>query len=138
MRSIRTQIDDKGDEVSRATILDCSASRDMARQEFKDDADINVILSRFGLSTTNRTPTYGEIDYTLDLQTALGAIAQSQSAYRRLSPELKAKYPTWQKLVNAMASGHLAKDLDELGKKYSDDNKPAPPPEPDKTPNKQP
>lgn len=117
----RTQIDDKGDTISRMTGLDCTGSTDMARQEYGPDADINTLMNKFGINAPNRPVTYGEVDTNLDLQTALAAIDQSRAAYKRLAPEIKKEFNTWQKFVNAMNDGTLLTKLDQLGKAHADE-----------------
>lgn len=111
-RAIRTQIDQLGDDYSRAGALDCTSSKDMARQEFKDDADINIMLSRFGVNQQQRTTTpFGEADYTIDLQQAMHSINQTQRAYQRMDPEIKRIYPTYEQFIKGVATGDLKKDL---------------------------
>lgn len=106
MRAIRFQDDDQGDHYSVLTGLDCSTgSPDQARQEFKDETDINVMMARVGAVAPVRPPIYGEVDYDLDLQQALSAIADAQFAWSKTSAESRAKYPTWQSLLNAVNSG---------------------------------
>lgn len=110
----RTQTDRRGLEFSRAGGLDCSTSKDMARQEFKDDADINVLLSRFGVNHQQRTLQYGEMDFNIDLQQATHAVRDAKDAHSRMSPEIQALYPTWQQFVSGIASGRVADDIYRL------------------------
>lgn len=131
----RTQIDEKGDTASRQTGLDCSDSKDMARQEFGAEADINTILGKFGVNTQNRPPQYGELDTNLDLQQALAAIAESRAAYKRLAPEIRKEYNTWQKFVNGMNDGTLVALLDKMGKQHAADEAAAKAPKPEEKPN---
>lgn len=92
---------------SQATALDMSESKDLARQEFRDEADINIILKKFGVTSHGITPRFQEVDYDADLQSALGAIAEARRVHADIDPELRKKYPTWQSLLNAMATGEL-------------------------------
>lgn len=106
----RTQRDKKQPELSRAGGLDCSESPDMARQEFKNEADVNELLKRFGVGTPlpSRQGEFGKaVDYDLDLQTALAAIAQARNAYSTMSNDLQRKYPSWQRFLNAIERGEL-------------------------------
>lgn len=103
--AMRSQSDDLGDIMSLETGIDCSAAPDTARQEFKDESDINLLLSRFGVTGRNTPPTFGEVDYSLDLQQALGAIHDAKRTYARLPIELREKYESWQSLLNAVEDG---------------------------------
>lgn len=90
--------------------LDASASddnKDRTRQEFAQDADINHMLSKFGVAPARGTPTYGEWDDTIDLQTALDATRQAKAAYRRLPRELQEKFGSMEELVTAVENGSL-------------------------------
>lgn len=111
--AIRTQADDLGQEYSMDTALDFSESIDMARQEFKNDADINVLLGRFGVNTPQRQTTYGEVDFGMDLQQAIGAIDAARRMHRKLPLSLRERYPTWQSVLNGLNDGTLRLDLEE-------------------------
>lgn len=131
---IRTQHDELETDYSRDTGLDFDGTRDLARQEFKDDADINNILRKFGLNTPQQQPTYGtEVDYTIDLQQALSAISQARQSWKSLPANLKEKYPDWQSLLNAIEAGTLHIDLTDQANAPRPDPA-APPAEPPKPP----
>lgn len=111
--AIRTQIDELDEAYSIATALDCSDMPDLARQEFKDETDVNKILARYGVNAPMREAQYGlEVDYNLDLQQSLAAIYAAQDAIRKLPPDLRAKYPDWQTAMQGIYNGTLQKDLD--------------------------
>lgn len=96
--------------------LDASNSPDnidRARQEFKNEADINYMLSRFGITPARGAPTYGEWDDTVDLQTALQSVSDAQLAFRRLPPELQAKFPRMEDILTALNNGSLVIKDDE-------------------------
>lgn len=115
--AIRTQQDRRGDEYGKKTALDCSQSKDMARQEFKDEADINIMLKRFGVMQQQRTTVpFGEADYTIDLQSALHSINDTQRAYARMDPEIRKIYPSYQKFVQGVMSGSVKNDLERIKK----------------------
>lgn len=118
MRKIfRTQTDNRGDYYSQATALDCNieGNKDMARQEFKEEADINNILTRFGVHDQQRTMIhFGEADYTIDLQQAMHSVHDAQRAYSRMDPEIRKLYPSFDKFLRGMSSGDLAKDLERI------------------------
>lgn len=111
----RTQSDQRGDEISAQSAI-TEFGRDMTRQEFKTDADINTLYAKFNIDELKRPVNWGgEIDYTIDLQTSLTAVAESKQAYNRLHPSLRDIYPTWREFLNGMEDGSLAKELKKLG-----------------------
>lgn len=130
MRTVRSQADELQDELSERGGLDCSTSRDMARQEKKEEADINFLMARFGVGLPQRTPTFGEVDYEIDLQTALAAVEQAEQVHRNLPRKLKTKYPTWRSMLNAASTGDLITDLQQATEEAKPPKPPAVPPEP--------
>lgn len=82
-------------------------NQDMARQEFKNDADINYMLTKFGITPERGAPTYGEWDDTLDLQQALTSVAEARGAYSDLPTELKQKFGSMEDLLKAYNNGSL-------------------------------
>lgn len=111
----RTQKDGAQKEYSDAAGIDTGTDGG-ARQEFKDEADINILLSRFGINTQVRTDgKYGaEIDYNLDLQQAYAAIESARRATSAVPEELREKYPTWREMLNATETGEYQHDLQNL------------------------
>lgn len=82
-------------------------NKDVARQEFAKDADINYMLSRFGVTPTRGAPIYGEWDDTINLQQALTAVNEARLAYADLPPELKNKFNSMEELLTAYHNGSL-------------------------------
>lgn len=82
-------------------------NKDMARQEFAKEADINYMLSRFNITPPRGAPTYGEWDDTIDLQQALTSVAEARSAYKELPEELKNKFKNMEELITAYTNGSL-------------------------------
>lgn len=82
-------------------------NKDMARQEFAKDADINYMLSKFNITQERGSPTYGEWDDTLDLQQALTSVAEAKTAYADLPTELKDKFGSMEQLLKAYNNGSL-------------------------------
>lgn len=118
-KPMRKQNDGLGDYYSEATALDCSAPRpdgsenkDMTRQEFAAEADINTLLSRYGIGVPRKQVMYGEVDFGMDLQQAFAAIEAAKRMHRQLPDTLIEKYPSWEKLLNGLASGQLRLDLE--------------------------
>lgn len=107
----RTQVDDLGDVYSAEAVMNTQTSKDFARQEYKDEADVNKLMYRFGVGLLGgqRQPQWGqEIDYDLDLQTALNSVAEAKQAWWGLPDNLKNAYPSWRELLNALESGQLS------------------------------
>lgn len=103
-------IKDQGDIGIEDVTLDASDSednKDMARQEFKNEADINYMLSRFGVTSVRGAPTYGEWNDAIDLQNSLEAVRDARTAYRRLPIELRDKFRSMEELIEAVENGSL-------------------------------
>lgn len=134
----RTQYDTLQDEYSILTGVDLSGTEQLTRQEMRDEADINNILNRYGVTAPQRELRYGEeIDYTLDLQTALGALDAAERANFNVPEELRQKYPSWRDLLNAVESGQYQHDLEQLAaKKAAEAQNKAPGQPPDPMPGK--
>lgn len=101
---------DQSDIGQENVLLDASHSptnKDTARQEFKDEADINYMLSRFGITQPRGTPTYGAWDDTIDLQSALQAVSDARAAYRELPENLRTKFTRMEDLLAALENGSL-------------------------------
>jgi hypothetical protein len=114
----RTQIDGKQDEYSQATGLDTGTERG-ARQEFKDEADVNIIMRRYGADAPLKPTSYGEQDFDLDLQQALASIDSAQRMFAKLPSNIQEKYQSWQNVLNAAANGGLAADLNDEKQKVA-------------------
>lgn len=80
---------------------------DMARQEFKNDADINYMLSRFGVTQPRTAPIYGEWDDSIDLQSALQAVHDAREGFKTLPKEMKEKFHKMEDLLEAYNNGSL-------------------------------
>lgn len=120
--AIRTQADGLEDEYSLSTGTDCSDLPDLARQEFKDESDVNKVLARYGVAGINQQLEYSIVDYDMDLQQSISAIREAERAILKLPPELQAKFNTWERLMGGAYSGDLKKDLDsyQAAKEASD------------------
>lgn len=69
--AIRSQTDTDQELYSDEAGLDCSNLPDTARQEFKREADINDLLSRYGVGLPQKPTRFAEADFDMDLQQAL-------------------------------------------------------------------
>lgn len=129
MHTFRRQSDDDQQRHSDAAAIDFTDDPGKTRQEFKDEADTNILLKRFGVGIPQKQVTYGETDFNIDLQTALEAVAIAKKAYKDLPADLRKQYPSWQTLLNHIESGKLTLDLTPPKK---DEPKTDVPPEPKK------
>lgn len=98
---------DIGAENQTLDASDRPDNKDMTRQEWKDEADVNVMLSKFGITQPRGTPTYGEWDDTLDLQEAITATRMAREAYKDLPEELRSKFTSMEQLLAAIENGSL-------------------------------
>lgn len=109
--AIQFQSDDPSEVDARskasAAVVPSGSRVDMARQEFRADQDINAMLKKFGVMVPQLPLQFGDVDFSIDLQTALGAIHQAKQAWNKLPADIKADYPSWQSLLNAMERGEV-------------------------------
>lgn len=114
VKHVRSQADDYQDEISDLTAID-TGDESLTRQEFKDEADLNILLGRFGVDgLQHRQPQFGEIDYNMDLQQALAARDAVSRANFRVPEELREKYPDGHAVLAGVESGQYQKDLAQL------------------------
>lgn len=119
--AIRTQVDGLFEQYSEATAIDCSDRPDMTRQEFRDDADVNKVLQRYGVDGLPRKPVYSEVDYNMDLQQSIEAIREAERAIQKLPDELRSKYGTWEAMFHGAYSGDLPRDLQMYHQKIAEE-----------------
>lgn len=83
------------DAASLESGLDCSNLPDLTVQSDKDDADINVLVRRFGVTGTMpqnvRAPLVGDFTGVTDFQTAMNAVNQANDSFLQMPAELRAK-----------------------------------------------
>lgn len=67
-----------------------------AVQSEKDDADINVIVKRFGLTgklpTAINLPSYGDFDTISDFRTALDIVSAAESEFLKVPADIRARF----------------------------------------------
>lgn len=107
-KNLRRQDDPMGDAYSTLTGLSCEGSKDMARQEGKQDADINILLKKFGVGVPQKAqPVFGVTDYTIDLQTGIQAARQATAAWANVPRNIRHTYRNWQNVITAIDRGDL-------------------------------
>lgn len=107
----QTDSDEQHAYYGALAAIDCTDSRDTARQEFKDETDINKILDKFGAFAPQRQVTYGEVNYDLDMQQSFDAVRYAERSWHRLPDHLKKEMPTPRTMLNAIASGKFKEYL---------------------------
>lgn len=86
---------------------DSEDNKDMARQEYKNEADINYMLSRFGVTQPRGAPTYGEWDDTQDLQSSIESVREAKAGFMTLPKELRDKFDSMEGFLKAVDNGSL-------------------------------
>lgn len=90
----------------------------LTQQQFKDDADINVLLERFKVTGVMpqgvRLPTYGDFTGISDYRTAADAVFRAQNAFMELPAEVRSRFMNSPQLFLEFCSD--PKNLDELRK----------------------
>lgn len=98
---------DIGQDNQTLDASDSPTNKDTARQEFKQEADINYMLSRFGVTQPRGTPMYGTWDDSIDLMTAIAAVEEARAGYLKLPTILRRKFKSMEELLSAVESGAL-------------------------------
>lgn len=126
------QLKDITDSWSSQDALDTEANRDdKTEQHHAKDADINVIVARFGLNADfqGRAPMFGTVNYDDTLHNTMVAIDEARAVYNNLPTDIKNRYNTDDALIAALADGSIARDIYEHNKKEALRKNPiAPPP----------
>lgn len=87
-----------------STGIACTAEEDKARQEFKDEADINWLLRKYGALPPVQSFPQGEVDYDLSLLDAKMAMEEARAAYEAF-PRVLREQLSFQGFLAAVANG---------------------------------
>lgn len=83
------------DQVSLDTGLVC-ADESRTQQSMRDEADINVLVKRFGVTgqmpVSVRIPEYQDFDAVFDFQSAQNAILQAQASFNAMPAEVRSRF----------------------------------------------
>lgn len=82
------------DAASDESGLDCQ-DPSLAKQEFKEESDINTILRRFNVTghlPNVRLPQFGDFDGIVDFHSAMNAIAQAHESFDALPAEIRSRF----------------------------------------------
>ncbi|AXH76517.1 MAG: internal scaffolding protein [Microviridae sp.] len=84
------------DAVSEETGLKCHPDEGMTQQQFADEADINTIVRRFGLTgelpENVKVPQYGDFNGIGDYRDAMNAVRAADEAFMALPAALRAEF----------------------------------------------
>lgn len=93
---LRTGFESDVDSVSLATGLVCDPAEGMTQQQFAEDADINVIVKRFGLTgelpATYRAPMTGDFTGISDFHSAMNAVREAEERFLQVPAEVRARF----------------------------------------------
>lgn len=106
------------DETSYLSGLDCSDSPSLTVQSEKEDADINTIVRRFGITGTVpaglAVPTYQDFEGIFDFQSALNAVIEAEKLFNALPADVRSRFQNDpQKYVEFCSD---SKNIDEMRK----------------------
>jgi len=91
----RHAFDGLGDEVSRDTGLAC-LDKSLAIQSQAEEADINTIVKRFGITGTvpqgARAPVYSDFDEVFDFQSAMDAVNEAQRSFMAMPWDVRKRF----------------------------------------------
>lgn len=78
----------------------------LTRQEFKDEADLNFLLQRYGiLPPSLRQPVYGDFNTDMDLVRAYETVREAETVFNGLPPQMRQAFGSWGNLAEAIANG---------------------------------
>lgn len=93
-------------EYSDEAAISFDPREDRARQEFKEEADVNVVLRRAGAGGFEVRPVqYGVQDFSWDLQSVYESVHLAAEAWAKLPKRLQERYKGWEELLPALERG---------------------------------
>lgn len=106
-------------EVSKATGLRCE-DPSLTQQSQAEDADINVLVRRFGLTgqipASVRLPVYQDFDEVFDFATAQRAVLQARRDFEAIPAEIRARFNNDpQAFLEFVSDGKNLPELRKLG-----------------------
>lgn len=92
---LRSGFNYDSDTVSLNTGLACKDAS-LAQQNQKEEADINTIVRRFGLTgelpSAKAMPQYGDFTHVTDYQSALNAVKEAEDAFAALGSKVRKRF----------------------------------------------
>lgn len=107
--SFRSQFESAEERELRSleTAAAFDPTEDKARQEFKKDADANWLIKKYGANIPVAPVAYGEANFDVDALTARVQAQTLTDAFSALPEAIRAKYPTWDAIMQGIANGSL-------------------------------
>ena len=102
----RTAFDGREKELSDASATWNPDPEVGARQEFKEDADINNLLRRYGAVPASEVD-LGWFDDSLTLQNAYLAVQAAKASFQGLPQNVKDHFHSWEAMYQAIARGDV-------------------------------
>lgn len=82
--------------ASRESGVDASVEPSLTHQSFAEEADINTIVKRFGLTgelpSNVRMPEFADFTEVHDFKTAMDAVARSREAFEAMPADVRARF----------------------------------------------
>lgn len=106
-------------EASNESGLKCE-DESLAQQHQKEEADINTIVRRFGLTgqlpDNVRIPQYGDFTGITDYQTALNAVKAADEAFMELTADIRSRFENDpEKFVEFCLNAENSEELVKMG-----------------------
>lgn len=116
----RKHFDYDVDEASAGAVVTHEYPPSLTVQSMAEDADINVIVARFGITgrmpENPRLPQYGDFSGISDYQSAMNAVLEAQEAFMELTPQVRARFDNDpQKLLEFVADDRNITEARSLG-----------------------
>lgn len=117
---LRTAYNYDRNHASDVSGLECDPDEGLTKQSFAEEADINVLVERFGLGAAlpvdAPAPTYLDYDGVFDYQTALNAIASANEAFMLMPANVRARFNNDPgKFVDFCSSAENRAEAEKLG-----------------------
>lgn len=91
----------------------CTATEDMARQEYALSADIKYQIQRFGVGHPGQ---FGNQDFdAMDLTSAMALVEESSQRWLALPAAIRSRYGSWAAIEAAAKTGELGQFLQASG-----------------------
>lgn len=82
--------------IAELELVNCSPEEDLAIQSGRDDADINILVRRFGvtgrLERPANPPVFGDFSDVVDFQDALHLVHDAQAEFLQMPAKLRARF----------------------------------------------
>lgn len=94
MEETRNQMTYNRKALSDATAVRCK-DKSRTQQEFAEEADINVLVERFGIRHVPegvRVPMYGDFTVVRDYRTALESLKLAEDSFMQMSAKVRARF----------------------------------------------